>query len=86
VPVADVLVATAAASPKVRTFRSDAFGRRIDQFDHFAFGELLFLPHDFRRDVLAIDRERNEDRFAFIACDTFATEGDIFDFEFNPPH
>ena len=54
--------------------------------DQLAFGELLFLAHDFRGDALAIDRERNEDRFPFIARDAFATKSDIFDFELNRAH
>jgi hypothetical protein len=60
--------------------------RGLEQFDQFTFGELFFLAHDFGCDALAVDRERNEDRFAFSACDTFATESDIFDFEFDGSH
>ena len=82
-PVADVLVNTATASSEVRTLGCDAMRRRIEQFDQFSFGELLFLAHDFRRDAFAVDRERNEDRLAFIARDTFAAKSDIFDLEFD---
>ena len=81
--VADVLVTAAAASAEVGTFRLDAMGRRLEHFDQFAFGELLFLAHDRGRDALAIDRERDEDSFAFIARDAFAAKGDVFDFEFH---
>ena len=78
--VIDVLVTASAASTEVRAFRKLAMGRRLEHFDQFAFGELLFLAHDFRRDALAIDRERNEDSLAVISRDAFSAESDVFDF------
>ena len=60
--------------------------RRLEQFDQFALGELFFLAHDFRRDALVIDGERNEHRFPLIARDAFAAKSDIFDCEFDMPH
>src|SRR5438876_3557984 len=73
--IADVLIAAPAASTEVRTFGRDALRRSLPHFDQFAFGKLLFLPRDFCRDALALDREWNKDRFAFIARDAFAAEG-----------
>jgi hypothetical protein len=84
--VADVLVTAPAAAPEVRTFWRRTLRRRLEHFDQFAFGELLFLARDFRRDALAIDREWNKDRFAFIARDAFAAKGDVFDFQFHSAH
>src|SRR5712671_255547 len=86
VGITHMLVTASAAPAKVWTLRWHALRRRVDQFNQFGFGELLFLPRDFRRDALALDRERNEDGFAFVARDTFPTKSDIFDFEFNGAH
>ena len=60
--------------------------RRLQHLDQFRFGELFFLAHDFCRDAFAANCEGNEERFAFIARDTFPTKSDIFDFEFDGSH
>ena len=86
VVVADVLIAAAAAASEVRAGRGDAFGRWLQDLDQFRFGELLFLPDDFRRDALAIDRKGNEDGFAGIARHAFAAESDVFDLQFGGAH
>ena len=81
--VAYVLVGASAALAKIRALRCDAMRGAFPNFHQFRLGELLFLAHDCRRDALALDRERNEDRFAFIARDPFAAKRDIFDSEFQ---
>ncbi|MFL6542928.1 MAG: hypothetical protein ACJ8I9_07160, partial [Chthoniobacterales bacterium] len=44
VRVADVLISTPATSSEVWTTRLDSMRRRVENFDQFGFGELLFLP------------------------------------------
>src|SRR6266705_6282819 len=58
--VIDVLVCASAAPAEIRTLGRYAIWRRFEQLDQFSFGELLFLAHDFGRDLLALDCERNE--------------------------
>jgi hypothetical protein len=77
--VIDVLVCASSASAEVRTLGRYAIWRRFKQLDQFSFGELLFLAHNFGRDLLAVDRERNENRFALIPRHAFAAERDVFD-------
>jgi hypothetical protein len=61
-------------------------GRRGEHFAQFAFCELLLLAHDFGSDSLAIDGERNKDRFAFLARYAFAAKGNVFNLEFYRAH
>ena len=53
--------------------------RRVDQFNQFGFGELLFLAHDAGAHTLGVDGKGNEDSFAVVASDAFATESHLFD-------
>src|SRR5436190_3267582 len=84
--VADMLVSTAPASSEVWASGSYATRRRIEEFNQFAFGKLLFFADDFRGDALALDRKRNKDRFAFIPADPLAAKRDIFDLDFHLSH
>ena len=43
------------------------------------FGEMLFRPRDARDDFLAIDCERNKNRFAIHAPDALSAESDVVD-------
>ena len=81
--VADVLICTPATSTEVRTLRLYPIRRRFEHVDQFCFRELLFLTNNSRRDAFAIDRERNEYRFAFVARDAAPTERDLVDAEFQ---
>ena len=45
-----------------------------------------FLAHDFGRDLLALDREWNEDGLSCVAPDAFAAERDVFNLQFSRAH
>ncbi len=77
--VAHVLVTASAASAKVRARRRSALRGCLQHRNELRFGERFFFAHDPRRDSLALDRERNEDRLAFGASDAFAAKSDVVD-------
>jgi hypothetical protein len=81
-----MLVGATAAPSEVRALGRHPMWRRFEQLDQFSFGKLLFLTHDFCRDAFAFNRERNEDRLAFVARDPFAAKSNVDEFELNLPH
>src|SRR5438876_3600693 len=78
--VRDVLVSAAAAPAEIGTLRLYAMRRTFLDLDQFRFGELLFLPHDFGRNELALNSVRNKDGLALFSGDAFSAESNIFDF------
>ena len=77
--VLHVLVTAAAAATEIRAAGLDPVRRRFAHPDEFGLGEGFLLPNDARRDAFALDRERNEDRFAIGAPHAFAAKGDVVD-------
>src|SRR4051812_45599260 len=84
--VINVLITTASASSKVGALGNSSLGRGVQHLSQLRFGKLLLLARDLRGDAVAIDRERNEDRFAVIARDAFAAKGDVMNGQFNRAH
>ena len=78
--VANVLVSAAAAPAEIVTLRLYAMRRTFLDLDQFRSGELLFLPHDFGRNELALNSVRNKDGLALFSGDAFSAESNIFDF------
>src|SRR5207302_71481 len=81
--VIDVLISATAAATEIRTGRFNAMRRFFSKIDNLRFGELLFLAGDFCGDQLAFDRERNKNRLAVFARDTFSSKSDVLDFKID---
>ena len=77
--VIDVLVTASAATAEIGTRCHDAVRGWFEDFDQFRFRELFLLAGDSGGDAFAIDGEGNEDSFATIARDAFASESDVMD-------
>src|SRR4030095_3414052 len=75
--ITHVLVTTAAAPPEIGAMRGYALGRRFRHLDEFSLGEGFFFPDHARRNLLALDCERDEDCFALHASNAFAAKGDV---------
>jgi hypothetical protein len=81
--IRNVLIGAAAAFSEIGTRRDDPIRRWLQDFDDFGFGEAFLFSHNFRDDLFAVDGERNENRLSIFACDAFAAESDVMDFEFD---
>src|SRR5262249_56285561 len=84
--VSDVLIRATAAAPKIGTGWFDTVRRFFSKIDNLRFGELFLLARDFRGDRFTLNRERDKNRFAIIARDTFSAESDVPHFEIARAH
>ena len=86
VRVSDVLICATTTTSEVRAGRINSMRRTLSKIDNLRFSELLFLANNFRRDQFAVDCERNENRFAIVARNSFSAESDVLDFKIDRAH